>query len=116
MDNNSLVERAPYTLSERMRDECVSEGMAYIDEVAALEAEIERAMDALFHNGWHPDDARNLGSIVEGVVDALARLMPQEISPTDTLKHNYEKLGLSSALVVNNKYGKRSAFGYMGRE
>ena len=40
----------------------------------------------------------------------------QEDSPTDILKHNYEKLGLSSALVVNNKYGKHSAFGYMGRE
>ena len=82
--------RASHTLSERMRhDERVP--MKYVDEVAALEARINK-MEL-----W------------------VGRAM-QELSPTDTLKHNYEKLGLSNALVVEKKYGKRSAFGYMGRE
>ena len=53
----------------------------------------------------------------EGNYRTLSKLLNEKKdSPTDTLKHNYEKLGLSSALVVNNKYGKHSAFGYQGRE
>ena len=83
---------APYTLSERMRDECVSEGMAYIDEVAALEAELKDAYKLL-------DAAKE-----------------HALNAVDKLNQGYERAGLSSALVVNNKYGKHSAFGYMGRE
>ena len=91
---NRKKNRAPHTLSERMRysaERWNSGGAAGIialgwaDEVEALEAEIER-------------------------------LKPAPITPVDKLNQGYERAGLSSALVVNNKYGKRSAFGYMGRE
>jgi len=72
------------TLSERIRPtefeyktQAVLIGLALLDmwadEVEALEDEITRAMDALFRNGWHPDDAKNLGSIVEGVVETLTK-------------------------------------------
>ena len=54
--------------------------------------------------------------IVERENGTLEGSVAQVENRTDTLKKNYEKLGLSSALVVNNKYGKHSAFGYMGRE
>ena len=103
-----LPKRAPYTLSERMRDECVSEGMAYIDEVAALELTVANLTLA-------SEEARK-------TIDRQATLIPQEannsaeLSPVDKLNQGYERAGLSSALVVNNKYGKHSAFGYMGRE
>ena len=97
-----VMERAPapHTLSERMRvydaytrtEAHTIEGWA--DEVAALEA----YCDAL--ESEHK----------------LVLAANEELSPVDKLNQGYERAGLSSALVVNNKYGKHSAFGYMGRE
>ena len=55
------------------------------------------------------DDAEALEAEIE-------RLKPAPITPVDKLNQGYERAGLSSALAVNNKYGKHSAFGYMGRE
>ena len=99
-----VMERAPasHTLSERMRDYAKAIDMpgdhgitgtidGFANAVAALEAELEAAR-----------------SIVIKVERAL--------TPVDKLKQGYERAGLSSALVVNNRYGKHSAFGYMGRE
>jgi hypothetical protein len=34
-------------------------------------------------------------------------------SRTDRLKRAYERLGMTSALVVKKKYGRRSTFGYI---
>ena len=96
MDNNSLVERAPLTLSERMR----AVGAGAMDRRLALEL---------------ADEVEALETRIDKMELWIGRAM-EELSATDILKKNYEKLGLSSALVVNNKYGKHSAFGYMGRK
>ena len=96
-----LPKRAPHTLSERyteiwgLRFEG-GEERTYnlLPEVKALEAELERFRE--FARTTHK--ARNT------------------LNAVDKLNQGYERAGLSSALVVNNKYGKHSAFGYMGRE
>ena len=96
--------RAPSTLSERyteiwgLRFEG-GEERTYnlLPEVKALEVELEECKYGL--------------AVVEASIDLEA-----ELSPVDKLNQGYERAGLSSALVVNNKYGKHSAFGYMGRE
>ena len=61
-------------------------------------------------------DTAMIPDLVVARLERLHVIETKENSPTDILKHNYEKLGLSSALVVNKKHGRRSAFGYMGRE
>ena len=53
---------------------------------------------------------------IEALEAEIESLKPAPITPVDKLNQGYERAGLSSALVVNNKYGKHSAFGYMGRE
>ena len=97
----STGQSAPSTLSERMRysAERWNSGSAagiialgWADEVEALEADLKDAYALL-------DGAK-----------AYA------LNAVDKLNQGYERAGLSSALVVNNKYGKHSAFGYMGRE
>ena len=103
-----LPKRAPHTLSERIRlrqsarlskPRMVNATVLndWADEVAALEAELEECKYGL--------------AVVEASIDLQA-----ELTPVDKLNQGYERAGLSSAIVVNNKYGKHSAFGYMGRE
>ena len=67
---------------------------------------------------WWADKVEALEKRLDGCMKHRGALIEEVMkdSRTDTLKQNYERLGLSSALVVNNKYGKHSAFGYMGRE
>jgi hypothetical protein len=52
------------------------EGLEYLgewaNEVTQFKKEIKRAMDAMFPNGWHEDDAKALGSIIEGMCDTMA--------------------------------------------
>ena len=69
------------------------------DEVAALEARLE----SVEYN-------------YKSCLERAQQKEPAPITPVDKLNQGYERAGLSSALVVNNKYGKHSAFGYMGRE
>jgi len=109
-DEADRASRAPSTLSERMRA-IPTEDMSFkdynkmvewADEVEALEAELKLCR------------AEVRGELEWS--EEFLRQQAEKDSPTDILKHNYEKLGLSSALVVNNKYGKNSAFGYMREE
>ena len=96
--------------------------------MSTLSERCDEARKALHDMRWSPhiddvfvrqeamDDAIRVAlQTINMLEDELTKLTSPD-SPTDILKHNYEKLGLSSALVVNNKYGKHSAFGYMGRE
>ena len=46
-------------------------GDVALQYIAQLEAEINRAMDAMFPNGWKPDDAMALGQTVEGMCEQL---------------------------------------------
>jgi len=107
---------APSTLSEGIRwaeqiEEC------WADEVEALEAQYYELILAVVMK--HEGETRHetaLRYIVERETMETSGSVAQVENRTDILKHNYEKLGLSSALVVNNKYGKHSAFGYMREE
>ena len=96
VDEADRASRAPSTLSERIRETAgggVGEAEyvtldymklhAWADEVGALEARLQLCLELLPH----------------GIVFA------QEDSPTDILKHNYEKLGLSSALRGMGSFG-----------
>ena len=108
VDNQVVENRAPSTLSESIRYAAdhiplrpIVLGVAqmWADEVAALEGQL-----VMWEGSY-----RTLSSLLDGKE-------PAPITPVDKLNQGYERAGLSSALVVNNKYGKHSAFGYMGRE
>jgi len=114
---------APRTLSERyteiwgLRFEG-GEERTYnlLPEVEALEAEL------LECKKWQGQATTDLIEIarerdeLKRELDTVMVIRNAPISPRDALNLMYEKLGMTSALVVNKKYGKRSTFGYMGRE
>ena len=95
---------APHTLSERMHG--VANGWRRIVD----EEDGEFSLLAAAHR---MDIEADEVAALEAEID---RLKPAPITPVDKLNQGYERAGLSSALVVNNKYGKHSAFGYMGRK
>ena len=97
MGDNQMVKSAPHTLSERMRLPIDGPLMGPLMTIGEWTV-----------NAWANE--------VEALEEELDALKPAPITPVDKLKQGYERAGLSSALVVNNKYGKHSAFGYMGRE
>lgn len=103
---NPHIGRAPSTLSERIREEWNEREwpgqkmLEWADEVEALEAERDE---------W-AKRAKYAEAFLDSCIDVA------ELSPVDKLNQGYERAGLSSALIVHNKYGKHSAFGYQGRE
>ena len=50
---------------------CADCMMETIEDKMQLEAENSRAMDAMFPNGWKPEDAMALGQTVEGMCEQL---------------------------------------------
>ena len=102
-----LPNRPSSTLSERMRATWRAKmfewkagdtwGDDWADEVAALERALQYCQDDK--------------EVMQNIID-VHEAAP---SPTDKLNQNYEKLGMTSALVLQKKYGRRSVFGY-GRE
>ena len=111
-------DRAPATLSERMREKEFKMGghvftnEHWADEVAALEARLAE------HEGGPGGVPMTRGeqALMTELAKCKAELEALEDSPTDILNKNYEKLGMTSALVVQKKYGRRSVFGYMRRD
>ena len=43
------------------------------DNLHRMEKQVIRAMDCLFPSGWQRDDAAELGPIIEGVVETMAK-------------------------------------------
>ena len=49
--------------------------------------------------------------VMQNIID-VHEAAPND-SPTDILNKNYERLGMKSALAVENKYGRHGGFGYI---
>lgn len=100
--------RVPTPLSERMRawPREDGEGGLFIDYVDGLADEVAVLEDAF-------DRLTKLAGYWEGLIhEATEPTTEVEEDRVARLKQGYEKLGLTSALQTDNKYGKHSAFGY----